>query len=67
MSMLCNCMFMCLGAVIVVDCVVWYGMLLALLPPLLCVFVVCLNVIVYVVCDVLCGVVGLGFVDLFCV
>ena len=35
--MLCNCMFMCLCAVIVVDCVVWYGVLFVLF----CVLVVC--------------------------
>ena len=38
MPFLCNCMFMCLGAVVVVDCVMWYGMLFVLF----CVCVCCL-------------------------
>ena len=38
LSALCVCVFMCLGVVVVVDCVMWSGMLFALF----CVCVCCL-------------------------
>ena len=64
-SSLCHCVFMCLGAVIVVDCVMWYGMFFCVV---LCLCVVSLRcLLVLSVCGMLCGVALFGALSCVCV
>ena len=64
-SVLCVRVFICLGVVIVADCVMWSGMLFVF-SVFVC--VVCLRcLLVCSVCGMSCGVVLFGFVCIVCV